>query len=126
MKSKNTPIHIMWVPGHMQIIGNENADKAAKAATKKPLVDDLSITNEDCKHKVKRFIKNCRMDEWNAIPPNNKLKMVKDNPSKRQFATGRSRREETVLCRLRIGHTRMTHRYLIEKTDPPCVFLLQC
>jgi len=32
---------------------------------------------------------------------------------------GLSRKKETVINRLRIGHTHLTHSYLITKQDPP-------
>ena len=32
---------------------------------------------------------------------------------------GRCRREETVLCRLHIGHTFLTHFYLLKGEEPP-------
>lgn len=32
--------------------------------------------------------------------------------------SGLSRKEETIIHRLRIGHTRLTHRYLMEQTGP--------
>lgn len=78
--------------GHIQISGNQQADLATKAAAlTNVLVDVFAITTEDCTNKVTDFIKNCRVDEWNAFSSNKKLKRVEDNPLKRQLATGRSR-----------------------------------
>lgn len=57
------------------------------------------------KEPVTKFVQNCTLEEWNAIPMSNKLKIIKQNPYTRLFTTGRNRCEETVLSRLRIGHT---------------------
>ena len=54
-----------------------------------------------------------------------------------QTVTGNIRQEEVVLAHLRIGHTRITHSYLLKREEPPyCLgcdalftvrhFLLEC
>lgn len=118
INANKSSIKFLWVPGHMQIPGNENADRSAKAACLKPYIDNNIITSNDCKNKIRLYIDTCRKDEWTNIV-NNKLRKIKDDPFKRNTTTGKSRREESVLCRLRIGHTRLTHRHLIEKTEIP-------
>lgn len=102
----------------MQILGNESADISAKAACLKPNIDNNIITSDDCKNKLKLYINKCRKNEWINIV-NNKLREIKNDPFKRYFTTGRSRREGSVLCRLQIGHTKLTHRYLIERNEIP-------
>ena len=53
-------------------------------------------------------------EKWNAIPLTNKLRNVKDtiNPWL-SSCQPKNRREETILTRLRIGHTNLTHGYLM-------------
>ena len=36
------------------------------------------------------------------------------------------RRDEVLLCRLRIGHTRLTHSFLFNEEDPPECDTCQC
>ncbi|XP_075234116.1 uncharacterized protein LOC142331949 [Lycorma delicatula] len=38
----------------------------------------------------------------------------------------KSRREEVVLCRLRLGHTRITHEYLMSGEAPPLCTRCNC
>ena len=51
-------------------------------------------------------------------------KLHKINPEVKKHYSGlRNRRSNCVLTRLRIGHTRLTHSYLMEGKDPPkCQF----
>ena len=43
------------------------------------------------------------------------LKMVKEHANQWETTMRSNRREEIVLCRLRLGHTRYTHAYLIDR-----------
>ena len=58
--------------------------------------------------------------QWNQ-QTNNKLKTVKPTPQYWPSSDRSSRREETVLTRLRIGHSRLTHTHLISH-----LFLPEC
>ena len=51
-------------------------------------------------------------------PPPNKLSEIKSSPLPWVTANQPSRRAEIVLCRLRIGHTRLTHTHLISDLFP--------
>ena len=57
---------------------------------------------------------------------NNKLHSIK--PELRDWTSSyRSvRRDEVLLCRLRIGHTRLTHSFLFNDEDPPECDTCQC
>ena len=48
-----------------------------------------------------------------------KLRSVKPSIRKRKNACLKNRREETALARLRIGHCRLTHGYLMERGPRP-------
>ncbi|KAG8290902.1 hypothetical protein J6590_108256 [Homalodisca vitripennis] len=56
--------------------------------------------------------------EWRAVV-NNKLRLIKDCVGLWETANRPSRREEVVLCRLRLGHTLLTHGFLMSRDDPP-------
>ena len=49
----------------------------------------------------------------------NKLHSVKPVLGDWQSSYRRCRKDEVVLCRARIGHTYMTHSYIIKKYPPP-------
>ena len=55
---------------------------------------------------------------WKSVQ-NNKLRKIKDSIMKWKLPEQKDRRNEVVLCRLWLGHTKLTHGYLIERKDPP-------
>ena len=80
--------------------------------------------------KVKEFIKRKWQQRWdlkNNERINDKggpIKLHEIQPSIQPvYLNGYSRKDEVIIHRLRIGHTRLTHRHLMESMDrnePPC------
>ena len=67
---------------------------------------------------VKEFIRGKWSDFW-ATQINNKLHSVQPTLGCGSLSNRDRRREQLVLCRLRLGHTYTTHRYLLAGEDPP-------
>jgi ribonuclease HI len=110
-------VSFCWLPSHVGIKGNEKADSAARAALyfqtaefKVPYMDLKSTTEA---HFVKVW-----QEHWNNVAFN-KLKLIKPNLGITKFTSVRSRRDQTVLCRLRIGHTYLTHSFLLKRDNHP-------
>ena len=101
----------------MGIRGNELADAAAKAALNERL-PIMTLPYSDFKPLVKRFIKGKWSDFW-ATQINNKLHSVQPTLGCGSLSNRDRRREQLVLCRLQLGHTYTTHRYLLAGEDPP-------
>ena len=57
---------------------------------------------------------------------NNKLHSIKPKLGDLTPAYRSVRRDEVLLCRLRIGHTRLTHSFLFNDEDPPECDTCQC
>ncbi|VEN57294.1 unnamed protein product, partial [Callosobruchus maculatus] len=79
----------MWVPSHINIPGNELADAAAKRASHTP--PDEGILTPTIQTNI---------DKWN-------------------YPRSLNRRQQSVLCRLRIGHCKLTHSYLLSGDSRP-------
>ena len=75
---------------------------------------------EDVTKHVKEHVTKLWQEEWNEqIRNGNKLGNIKRTCKKWTNFDTYKRKDQTVLTRLRIGHTNLTHIHLIEKTSPP-------
>ncbi|GFT84066.1 RNase H domain-containing protein [Trichonephila clavipes] len=111
--SKGFDIAFGWLPSHVGIIGNEQVDSAARSAmTYLPLAVPLS----DMKHVILHHILTTWQESWSQ-QLDNKLHFVK--PVVRAWLVIPMRRTDIKLTRLRIGHTRFTHRHLLFEVNAP-------
>ena len=112
-------IGFCWLPSHIGIAGNEEADKAAKYALSLEVLP-FEVPYSDFKPLINSFIHDVWQRSWNdPLNQDNKLFAIKPNISEWLPSLRSNHREEIVLARLRIGHTHMTHSYLLKGEDPP-------
>lgn len=110
-----------WLPSHIGIEGNEKADAAANLALQLN-ISRIKIPHSDFKHTIKAHYIQKWQQHWDDQNLN-KLHSVK--PVLGEWLTGPlKRREELVLSRAHIGHTYLTHKYLLAGEDPP--FCVSC
>ena len=107
-----------WLPSHVGITGNEKADKAAKSALNKPILR-IPIPYSDLKPIINKYIHNKWQQTWNLQTQNKLYQIYPTIPSYSTLSSSSLRKDQIIYNRLRIGHTRLTHSYLIEHTDPP-------
>ena len=110
-------IVFVWVPSHVGIRGNSIADRAANQARAGPVAGKHCVFS-DFKPLVNMFIQGEWQAQWDAFTEN-KLHAIVPSLSDCVSHCRASRREETVLCRLHIGHTYYTHSYLWKGEDRP-------
>ena len=113
-------IAIVWIPSHVGIHGNESADKLAKSALLREVAPQKLIIWSDLKPKVKTYIDSVWQETWND-ETTNKLHEILPNLKENlnDGVDNRNRKQETVMSRLRIGHTWLTHNYLLKREDQP-------
>ena len=116
---KKKSVVFCWVPGHVGIRGNELADQAAKRALNRPVSPAFRLPYQDLFPVVRAFVKQRWQNRWDSAHATKPIKLHAIQPIISPFhLTGLTRKEETVIHRLRIGHTRLTHAYLFEQRGP--------
>ena len=115
--SKYKTIVYCWIPSHIGIRNNERVDKKAKESLNlEQTVFKIHFNN--FKPSINRYI----FDKWQTSLNEtsfNKLKEIKPVIKESKSVISDIRREEVVLTRLRIGHTRITHSWLLNRDEQP-------
>jgi len=105
LQKENTSIKIIWIPSHTDISGNERADALAKEATGSQNATPCQVYSiTDIKQIFKKIMLNIWQNEWKTS--NTELNGIKNHilPWPNNTLT---RKQEVVINRLRIGHTRL-------------------
>ena len=123
LKDDNFDCFILWVPAHCGISGNEVADAQAKqAATTPGLEEDYEVTLQEYVPFLRTACHVKFNQLWADYDRQTCLKDIKPEAGQWASSTRVVRREEIVLCRLRLGHTRLTHSFILDhEARPECV-----
>ena len=95
-------VSFCWIPSHVGMAGNEQADAAARRAATRPCTRRFPLPAGDLFPSVATFLRCQWQRKWDA-QTNNKLKEVKPVLGPWPSSSRKSRREEVALSRLRIG-----------------------
>ena len=111
-----------WLPSHTNIRGYELADLEAKSALSLS-INNLKIPHSDFKSNIHQYVMNKCQSVWEKQTAN-KLHESKPELNSKCSFLGYSRQNQTKITRCRIGHTRLTHAYLLTNDQPP--FCISC
>ena len=117
LKASGFDIHLCWLPGHVGILGNERADRAAKAARRTDMQPCL-IPPSDFKPIIRKHITAMWQATWDESPLNklHEIAPIVNEPRTHHLST---RRDQSVFNRCRIGHSCLTHEFLLKGEPPP-------
>ncbi|GFX64578.1 RNA-directed DNA polymerase from mobile element jockey [Trichonephila clavipes] len=107
LERKGFDIISSWVPGHVGILGNGQANTAARSMS-----DHMQrpVYYRDLKTSTQNYIHRVWQKTWDQQILN---KLHNIHPSISHWAALQVQRHDVRLTRLRIGHTRFTHRHLL-------------
>lgn len=117
LKKDNFNIIFCWVPSHIGLTGNERADTAARDALDLE-ISDCQIPPSDFKPVINLYITNKWQKEWDGNK-NNKLYEINPSIKRSSFYNFKSRHDQVVFTRCRLGHSRLTHGFLLIGEVPP-------
>ena len=109
-----------WITSHIGIHGNTVVDQEAKDALDQP-ISHCSIPHTDFKPFIVKYILKHWQDSWDQ-QIHNKLHEIHSLVGKTPCRYGQNRKEQVVLTRCRIGHSRLFHNYLLNNEErPECI-----
>lgn len=115
LSQNNKEIIFIWIPSHRGITGNMLVDKAAKDSINSH-ISELPISHNDVKKELHRKVKDLWNTEWTSSP--SKLLQIKRSIFEDYPPYLHRRKDQTILTRLRIGHSKLTHHHLLTKETP--------
>nr|CAD7413476.1 unnamed protein product [Timema poppensis] len=98
----------------------ELVDQVGKEEVHLPPEANLGLMFLELKVYVWRGVLRTWHEQWVSTPAQNKLRSIRDGVSRWPSFRRKSRREEVFVTRIRVGHTSLTHGFLLRK-DPPSV-----
>ena len=101
-----------WLPSHIGIEGNEKANLAARFALALPL-SNIKLNCSNFKPLIFTFIRSRWQSCWD-LADSNKLHSSKPTLGPCYSPGVNIRRDKVVLSRVRIGHTYLTHSFLLK------------
>ena len=115
----NQQVTFCWVPAHVGVAGNERADAAARDMTDQDNpIQNSPLSHRECYSIFNTAIRNAWQTKWSG-QTGNKLRAIKETITPWNTSYRRNRREEVILTRLRIGHIRATHEFLLKGEEHP-------
>ena len=104
-------------PSHIGIRGIELADLEAKSALSLETTN-FKIPYSDFKSNIRQYIANKCQSVWEK-QTRNKLNEIKPNFNSKCTFSNYCRKEQTKITRCRLGHTRITHNYILKNEQAP-------
>ena len=127
LSATNKTIKLEWVPSHLDIPGNNEADEMAKAALSLNDITQLPLCYKDFRSSLKRYLYTKWQEKWDTINtyPYKTSHLYPIKPVVKEWSSvnRKSREEEVILTRLRQGACIFNKKHLFKREPAPnCVY----
>ena len=116
LKIGGSNVSFCWSPAHVGVAGNEAADSLAKTAANRSDITRCPLPAKDMYPVIRSKILDSWKFSWEL--ETQKMKEIAESIFPWKYST-MTRQREVILSRLRIGHTRMTHGFLMSGDHQP-------
>lgn len=107
LHNKGRVVCFLWVPAHAGVEGNEDADILAKQALRLQIVNNnIPLGKAEGKTIIKMQMQKVWQEYWDTNETGRHFYNIQKQVG-RGGVVGRSRKEEVVITRLRLGHTEL-------------------
>ena len=119
-------IFLQWIPSHVNIPGNEAADKLAKEGANQEQTDS-PVTQDTSKQIIKENIRSEWLKDWEDNNTGRSLYAFLRAPNQKDPINALGRREQVIIYRLRTQHIQLNaHLNRINPEHPPMCPLCGC
>jgi len=120
LNSLRSTVTFIWVPCHIGFLEHDAVDLAAKeTSSQTSITDKLNLPHAQYRNYYRSHITKLWKSYWKT-QQSNKVLTIKTEPNPWSSSRRESKRGGVIIARLRIGHTRITHSYLV---NPNILFL---
>ena len=119
LRASDNDCIILWIPSHCGIRGNDTADAEARSAIGLGDMQEYEVSLQEYLPSLRLACYNHFNMLWTSYQRPTNLKAIKHEVGLWTSSVRHKRREEVVLCRLRLGHTRLTHSFIIDRDLRP-------
>ena len=105
LRDSEVKLTIQWVPSHVGLMGNERADELAKAAHNMPTTIKAPLDPMEMKSKTKATRKRRCQQLYDLVKHAKHIGGIKSRFEHWPWTSFKSRKTETAMARLRIGHS---------------------
>ena len=107
---KHITIHLVWIPSHIGIVGNETIDQHTKTATAKQININSPSDLTDIKHKIDTYIIDKWQTQYNSTPKGKTYKMYEPIVNTEIKALTKTKRTyQRKITRLKIGRCNLNY-----------------
>ncbi|CAL4118088.1 unnamed protein product [Meganyctiphanes norvegica] len=100
-------ITLQWVPSHVGVDGNEQADRIAKEANSNLIPIPYPLERKEIKRMVNNAMRNTWQRNYDSIKHDLHIGIIKPNIESWTWSFYEKRNLETIITRLRIGHVEL-------------------